>query len=66
MKKAIAMLLALMLCLGLFAGCGQEAEAPQEDTEGEGEEVSQETSLLGEDNVRETTLYPRDLSRLEP
>ena len=22
--------------------------------------------LLGEDNVRETTLFPRDLSRLEP
>ena len=22
--------------------------------------------LVGEDNVRETTLYPRDLSRLEP
>ena len=22
--------------------------------------------LIGEDNVRETTLYPRDLSRLEP
>lgn len=22
--------------------------------------------ILGEDNVRETTLFPRDLSRLEP
>ncbi|MDD2968521.1 MAG: aspartate--tRNA(Asn) ligase, partial [Lachnospiraceae bacterium] len=22
--------------------------------------------LLGEDNVRETTMFPRDLSRLEP
>ena len=22
--------------------------------------------MLGEDNVRETTLFPRDLSRLEP
>ena len=22
--------------------------------------------LIGEDNVRETTLFPRDLSRLEP
>ena len=23
-------------------------------------------NLIGEDNVRETTLFPRDLSRLEP
>ena len=28
--------------------------------------VEKALQLLGEENVRETTLFPRDLSRLEP
>ena len=29
-------------------------------------EVLQTMKMMNEDNVRETTLFPRDLSRLEP
>ncbi len=44
MKKLLALLLSLTLCLGLLAGCGQQEAAPEEDpsaaqTEGELEKV---------------------------
>ena len=33
MKKTISMMLAVVLCMGLFAGCGDKSKAPKEVTE---------------------------------
>lgn len=49
MKKALCLILSLVLCIGLFAGCGGKTEAPKTDTpatEAPKEEGSKEPVLI--------------------
>ena len=36
MKKALALILSLVMCVGLFAGCGQQNDANNDGNQGQG------------------------------
>ena len=48
MKKALALILSLVMCVGLFAGCGQQNDANNDGNQGQGSTAK--TLVVGTQN----------------